>query len=200
VARASQEARATLAARGWRPGDGARALADVLGGEIVEVQGRYDAPPTAAGDPTTGAGDVHAAWMFVAHRAVVDVDVDLGLVRVVQIATAQDVGRAVNPREVRGQVDGGIAQGVGLAVLEHLDTVGGLVRNATFTDYLVPTAADMPATVVELVETREPRAPFGLKGVGEPPVLSSTPAIAAAIRRATGRPVTRVPVRPEDLL
>lgn len=117
-------------------------LADALGDEVVESGGRYDAPPTHPGDPTTGQGHVHVSWMVVAHRAVVDVDTDLGLAKVVQVATAQDVGRAVNPREVRGQITGGISQGVGLALTEHLDAPGGIVANGSFTDYLIPTAAD----------------------------------------------------------
>lgn len=175
------------------------ALADVLQGDSVASTVEYRAPITHRGDPTTGQGDVHVSWMFVAHRAVVDVDVDLGLCRVVHIATAQDVGRAVNPREVRGQILGGVAQGIGLALNEHLDSTDGLVRNNTFTDYLVPTAADVPRVDSVLVEVPDPQAPFGLKGVGEPGALSSTAAIAAAVRAATGRPVNRVPIRPDDL-
>jgi CO/xanthine dehydrogenase Mo-binding subunit len=175
-------------------------LGSLCGDDVLESHGVYRPPATVAGDPTSGIGDVHVSWMFVAHRAVVDVDVDLGTVRVVQVATAQDVGRAINPREVRGQIVGGISQGIGLALNEELVVEGGIARNPTFTDYLIPTTGDMPDVLVELVETPEPLAPFGLKGVGEPPSLSSTPAVAAAIRDATGRRVARVPVRPEHLV
>ncbi|MCU1503993.1 MAG: carbon-monoxide dehydrogenase large subunit [Ilumatobacteraceae bacterium] len=174
-------------------------LAIVIGEEPIAATATFLAPSTERGDEH-GQGSVHVSWMFVAHRAVVDVDAQLGLVKVVQVATAQDVGIAVNPRAVRGQLDGGIAQGLGLAVMEHLQSVEGVVANATFTDYLVPTTADMAATEVALVERPDPAGPFGLKGVGEPPVLSSTPAIVAAIRAATGRALTRVPVRPEDIV
>jgi CO/xanthine dehydrogenase Mo-binding subunit len=146
-----------------------------------------------------GQGDAHVSFACAAHRAVVDVDVDLGLVRVVQIATAQDVGRALNPVSVQGQIEGGIAQGVGLAVMEELIIDGGRIRNASFTDYLIPTALDMPEVVYSLVEEPEPGAPFGAKGVGEPPTISSTAAIVAAIRAATGLDLVRVPVRPEDI-
>ncbi|MFT3852644.1 MAG: molybdopterin-dependent oxidoreductase [Ilumatobacteraceae bacterium] len=173
-------------------------LALVVGDEPITATATFLAPPTEAGD-ADGQGGVHVSWMFVAHRATVDVDVELGLVKVVQVATAQDVGRALNPREVRGQIDGGIAQGVGLAVMEHLDSRDGIVRNASFTDYLVPTAADMPATEVALVERPDAVGPYGLKGVGEPPVLSSTPAIVAAIRQASGRPLRDAPVLPEHI-
>jgi xanthine dehydrogenase D subunit len=147
-----------------------------------------------------GQGNCHTAFAFVAHRAVVDVDPDLGLVKVVQIATAQDVGRALNPLSVLGQIEGGIAQGLGLAVMEEIVMEGGHVRNASFTDYLLPTFLDMPTVVASLIEEPDPIAPLGAKGVGEPPCISSTPAIVAAIRDAIGRPLDRVPVRPTDIV
>lgn len=147
-----------------------------------------------------GQGNAHVSFAFAAHRAVVDVDPELGLVRVVEIATAQDVGRVLNPLQALGQIEGGIAQGVGLAVMEELVLDRGVIRNASFTDYLIPTVLDMPPVVVAaLIEEPEPGAPFGAKGIGEPPTVSSTAAVAAAIRAATGRPVLRVPVRPDDL-
>lgn len=180
--------------------EGSLPLADLLGDEVLAAQETYRAPATDAPGPDGGQGDLHVAWMFVAHRAVVDVDVELGTVKVVQVATAQDVGRALNPREVFGQIAGGISQGIGLALTEHLDAPGGVPVNASFTDYLIPTAPDMPEVTAVLVESPEPAGPYGLKGAGEPPSLSSTAAVAAAIRAATGRPVTRVPVRPDDLV
>jgi xanthine dehydrogenase D subunit len=146
-----------------------------------------------------GQGDAHVAYAFAAHRAVVDVDVELGLVRVVQIATGQDVGLAINPLGVLGQIEGGIAQGVGLAVMEEIILQNGEVKNASFTDYLIPTTLDMPEVLVTLIEQPEPGAPFGAKGVGEPPVISSTPAVVAAIRAATGTWLERIPVRPQDV-
>jgi CO/xanthine dehydrogenase Mo-binding subunit len=174
-------------------------LKDVLGGGVIESKATYHAPPTERGDPTTGAGNVHACWMFVAHRAVVDVD-ELGRVAVRQIATAQDVGVALNPREVRGQMTGGTVQGLGLALMEELATVDGVIVNDSFTSYLMPTAVDAPEVPTALVEVAEPRGPFGAKGVGEPPAVSSTAAVVAAIRAATGRSLTRVPARPWDCL
>jgi xanthine dehydrogenase D subunit len=146
-----------------------------------------------------GQGDAHVSFACSAHRAVVDVDPDLGLVRVVHVATAQDVGKVLNPLQVVGQIEGGIAQGVGLAVMEELLVDRGVVRNPSFTDYLIPTALDAPDVSMALIEEPEPGAPFGAKGVGEPPTISSTPAVVAAIRAATGRPLTRVPVRPSDI-
>lgn len=147
-----------------------------------------------------GQGDAHVSFAFAAHRAVVDVDQQLGLVRVVEVATTQDVGRVLNPLQALGQIEGGIAQGVGLAVMEEMVLDRGRVRNASFTDYLLPTALDMPRVrVVELVEAAEPGAPFGAKGIGEPPTISSTAAVVAAIRNATGLDLPRTPVRPHDI-
>jgi CO/xanthine dehydrogenase Mo-binding subunit len=158
----------------------------------------YRHRPTEEPDEN-GQGNVHTAFAFAVHRAVVDVDLDLGLVKVVQVATAQDVGVALNPLSVIGQIEGGIAQGLGLAVMEEIVVVDGYIRNASFTDYLLPTALDAPDVVATFVEEPDPQAPLGAKGVGESPTVSSTPAIVAAIRAATGLPLARVPVRPQDI-
>jgi xanthine dehydrogenase D subunit len=146
-----------------------------------------------------GQGNCHVAFAFVAHRAVVDVDPELGLVKVVQIATAQDVGRVLNPLSVLGQIEGGIAQGLGLAVMEEIIVQDGKVRNPSFTDYLLPTALDAPAVIASMIEEPDPQAPMGAKGVGEPPCISVTPAIVAAIRNAVGKSIDRCPVRPQDI-
>ena len=184
---------------GWRLSV-AEATAGVEFDETVE----YRHPATEELDEN-GQGNCHTAFAFVAHRAVVDVDPELGLVKVVQIATAQDVGRALNPLSVIGQIEGGIAQGLGLAVMEEIIQVDGVIRNGNFTDYLLPTFLDMPEVVATLVEEPDPHAPLGAKGVGEPPCISSTPAIVNAIRDAlrqvdgVGKPLDRVPVRPADI-
>lgn len=146
-----------------------------------------------------GQGNCHTAFAFVAHRAVVDVDPELGLVKVVQIATAQDVGRVLNPLSAIGQLEGGIAQGLGLAVMEEIVMKDGKVKNPSFTDYLLPTALDAPNVVAVMIEEYEPQAPLGAKGIGEPPCISVTPAIVAAIRDATGKDLLRIPVRPQDI-
>jgi CO/xanthine dehydrogenase Mo-binding subunit len=147
-----------------------------------------------------GQGDVHVSFAFAAERAVVEVDTELGLVRVVQIAAAQDVGRAINPQGVQGQVEGGTAQGLGLALMEEIQLEDGVVKNASFTDYLIPTILDMPPVVSELVEEPEPGVPFGVKGAGEPSTIVAPAAIAAALRDATGRDLNRIPVKPDDLI
>ncbi|GAA1678301.1 xanthine dehydrogenase subunit D [Glycomyces endophyticus] len=150
-------------------------------------------------DPVTGQGESHVQLALCVHRATVDVDVELGLVKVVDLTCVQDVGRILNPVALEGQIHGGTAQGLGLAVMEEIVTDDGRVKNASFTDYLIPTILDMPPMRLRIVENADPDAPYGLRGAGEPPTLSSTPAIVAAIRDATGLPLTRVPVRPEHL-
>mgnify|MGYP003332984138 FL=1 len=207
---------AFLAAVGARHGLRASDLS-VRDDEVVDSSGAFRMPVLQAAEGLTfdetfehhhratepldenGQGNCHVAFAFVAHRAVVDVDLDLGLVKVVQVATAQDVGKALNPLSVTGQIEGGIAQGLGLAVMEEIVVTEGRVRNPSFTDYLLPTILDSPVVDMRLVEVPEPLSPLGAKGVGEPPCISVTPAIANAIRAATGRAIDRVPVRPQDI-
>jgi CO/xanthine dehydrogenase Mo-binding subunit len=175
-------------------------LGELLGTEVVEETKEFHHRKTYPLDPETGRGDAHVQFVFAAHRAIVDVDTELGLVKVVELATAQDVGRALNPQAVEGQIEGGSAQGLGLALMEEIQVRDGVIRNPSFTDYLIPTVLDMPPVRAEVLELGDPTAPYGIKGVGEPPTISSTPAIAAALRDASGRPLTRVPVRPDDFL
>ncbi|MGY1833433.1 xanthine dehydrogenase subunit D [Geodermatophilus sp. SYSU D01180] len=174
-------------------------LADVLGDAAVEETVEWRHRPTEAIDPETGQGFAHVQYAFSAHRAVVDVDTELGLVKVVEMACTQDVGKAINPQAVVGQIQGGTAQGLGLAVMEEILVRDGRVQNPSFTDYLIPTVLDMPPMRIEVLEYADPHAPYGLRGVGEAPNISSGPAVLAAIRQATGLPLTRVPVRPEHV-
>ncbi|MHA6625693.1 xanthine dehydrogenase subunit D [Pseudonocardia sichuanensis] len=175
-------------------------LAEVLGDDVVEETVEWRHRPTHPIDPETGQGDAHVQYAFSAHRAVVDVDVELGLVKVVALDTAQDVGKAINPDAVVGQIQGGSAQGMGLALMEEVVVTDGAVRNPSFTDYLIPTILDMPPMKIEVLEYADPHAPYGVRGVGEPPTISSGPAVAAAIRAATGRALRRVPIRPEHIV
>ncbi len=175
-------------------------LAEVLGDEVIDIEREFRHRPTEPFDPVTGQGFGHVQYSFCAHRAVVEVDTALGLVKVVELAAAQDVGRALNPAAVVGQIQGGGVQGLGLAVMEEIAvSPRGLVRNPSFTDYLIPTILDTPELPVEYLELADEHAPYGLRGVGEAPTVSSTPAVVAAIRAATGLPLRRVPVRPEHL-
>jgi CO/xanthine dehydrogenase Mo-binding subunit len=172
-------------------------------GEEIDLERVYRHRQTTPLDPQTGqiTGErAHVAFACAAMKVVAEVDVELGLTRVVWIGTAQDVGKAMNPQAVFGQIEGGTAQGLGLALMEELLTRDGVITNASFTDYLIPTALDMPPVAADLVEEAEPDAPYGAKGVGEPPTVVSTAAIVAALRDATGRELTRVPVRPDDIV
>ncbi|MBH1938401.1 xanthine dehydrogenase subunit D [Streptomyces sp. AV19] len=177
-------------------------LAEVLDGEEpVEAERVWRHRPTEPFDPRTGQGQGHVQYSFAAHRAVVEVDTELGLVKVVELACAQDVGKALNPLSVIGQIQGATTQGLGLAVMEEIavDRATGRVRNPSFTDYLIPTILDTPAIPVDILELADAHAPYGLRGVGEAPTLSATPAVVAAVRQATGLALRRVPLRPEHL-
>ncbi|MBI4261078.1 MAG: xanthine dehydrogenase family protein molybdopterin-binding subunit, partial [Actinobacteria bacterium] len=107
--------------------------------------------------------------------------------------------RAINPAAVTGQIEGGVLQGVGLAVMEEILVDGGRIMNPSFTDYLLPTTLDAPEVRSVLIEEPGSWGPFGAKGVGEPPTIGSPAAVAAAVREATGRPITRLPIRPDDI-
>jgi CO/xanthine dehydrogenase Mo-binding subunit len=174
-------------------------LVALLGDSMVEETAVYRHRPTMPLDPTTGQGDSHVQLALCVHRAVVDVDVELGLVKVVELTAVQDVGRIMNRIALEGQIHGGTAQGLGLALMEEIQLEDGRLRNPSFTDYLIPTILDMPPMRLEILENPDPYAPYGLRGAGEPPTLSATPAIAAAVRNATGLPLTRVPIRPDHI-
>ena len=167
--------------------------------EPIDITREHHHRPTFPLDEK-GQGDAHVTFAFAAHRAVVDVDTELG-----PRARGRDRHRAgrrkaINPLAVEGQIEGGIAQGLGLALMEEIQVVDGEVRNASFTDYLIPTVLDMPPVELDVMELADPGAPYGLRGVGEPPTISSTPAIVAALRAATGAELTRVPVRPDHIV
>ncbi|MFJ5234252.1 xanthine dehydrogenase family protein molybdopterin-binding subunit [Kitasatospora sp. NPDC088391] len=155
--------------------------------------------PTEPLDPENGQGDAFVSIAFCAMRAVVDVDIELGAVRVVDVTVAQDVGRALNPRQIEDRIEGAVAQGVGLALLENLRTEGGVPVNASLTGYRLPTALDTPdVRIAALLEERDVVAPFGAKAVSAVPAVVAPAAVAAAVRAATGLPVGRLPILPED--
>ncbi|OON80655.1 xanthine dehydrogenase family protein molybdopterin-binding subunit [Streptomyces tsukubensis] len=176
-------------------------LADVLGTDAIDLELEWRHRPTEPFHPHTGQGNGHVQYSFAAHRAVVEVDTELGLVKVVELACAQDVGKALNPLSVLGQIQGGTTQGLGVAVMEEIlvDPKTAKVRNPSFTDYLIPTILDTPTIPVDVLELADEHAPYGLRGIGEAPTLSSTPAVLSAIRAATGLELNRTPVRPEHL-
>jgi CO/xanthine dehydrogenase Mo-binding subunit/aerobic-type carbon monoxide dehydrogenase small subunit (CoxS/CutS family) len=156
-------------------------------------EGTFD-PPTTPLD-ADGQGVPYATYAFAAQTATVEVDLALGTVRVLRIVAAHDVGKAINPILVEGQIEGGIAQGLGLALMEEY--LPGRTENLH--DYLIPTVGDMPEIEVILIEDREPLGPSGAKGVGEPGLVPTAPAILGAVEQATGVRSMRVPVLPHRL-
>ena len=183
----------------WRNGEVIATLEELCGSEPIEAEIRFRHIETAPPDEN-GQGSPHVDFAVAAHRAIVDVDPELGLVKIVRIDSAQDVGKALNPQSIVGQIEGGTMQGVGLAVMEELVMDRGRVLNANFTDYLLPTFLDAPPVQSEIVEEPGTWGPFGAKGFAELPTISSTPAVVAAIRAATGKALTRVPVLPEQIV
>jgi CO/xanthine dehydrogenase Mo-binding subunit/aerobic-type carbon monoxide dehydrogenase small subunit (CoxS/CutS family) len=165
-------------------------LADRGGGIALEGIGTFD-PPTRPLD-ADGQGIPYATYGFAAQIALVDVDLGLGTLKVRRIVAAHDVGRTINPSLVEGQIHGGIAQGLGLALMEEF--IPGRTENLH--DYLIPTFGDMPEIEVLLIEDREPLGPFGAKGIGEPALIPTAPAILGAIRHATGVILRQVPALP----
>ena len=171
----------------------ARVSRDADDAIVLEGIGHWDPPTTPLDD--NGQGVPYATYGFAAQMAEVEVDTVLGTTKVVEIVAAHDVGRAVNPTLVEGQIHGGIAQGLGMALMEEF--IPGRTENLH--DYLIPTAGDMPAIKTYLIEDAEPNGPFGAKGVGEPALIATAPAILSAIRHATGARLTRLPVLPHRL-
>ncbi len=156
-------------------------------------EGTFD-PPTTPLDEN-GQGVPYATYAFAAQIAIVEVDIELGTVKVLRMVAAHDVGKAINPTLVEGQIEGGIAQGLGLALMEEY--LPGRTENLH--DYLIPTIGDVPEIECLLIEDREPLGPSGAKGVGEPGLVPTAPAILGAIHHATGVRVHRVPVLPHRL-
>lgn len=135
----------------------------------------------------------YATYGFAAQFAEIEVDIALGTVRVLHLHAAHDVGRAINPTQVEGQIHGGIAQGLGLALMEEY--ISG--RTDNLHDYLIPTAGDIPPITVHLIEDPEPLGPYGAKGVGEPALIATAPAILNALYHATGVRVRTIPATPD---
>lgn len=170
------------------------ALAADAEGLVLRGEGRFD-PPTTELD-ANGQGIPYATYAFAAQAALVEVDTALGTVRVVRIVAAHDVGRAINPTLVEGQIHGGIAQGLGLALMEEF--MPGRTENLH--DYLIPTIGDVPPIDVILIEQPDSLGPYGAKGVGEPALIATAPAILNAIAHATGARITHVPATPDRVL
>jgi CO/xanthine dehydrogenase Mo-binding subunit len=179
----------------------ARAAQGVCGEEHeVRIDEEYRKPPEIIWDEDSYRGDAYAVFSYAA--AVVDLEIDKRTceVTVRKVTTAQDVGKAINPLLVEGQIIGGTVQGLGYALLEHVVYRDGVMHNAQLTNYVIPTSLDVPPMDVTLVEQPYSRGPWGAKGVGELPMDVPAPAVAAAIFHATGLWMPDLPILPEKIL
>jgi aldehyde oxidoreductase len=163
-------------------------------GLVVQVEETFD-PPTTTLD-ADGQGDPYAVFGYGAHLAQVEVDVELGRVKVLRLVCAHDVGRAINPTLVEGQIEGGAAQGLGMALMEEFFPG----RGENLHDYLIPTIGDMPPVESILIEEASSIGPFGAKGIGEQALIPTAPAILNAIHHATGARIRHIPATPDRVL
>jgi len=166
----------------------------------LTVGSGYFNPDTTKLDPADGSGRPYATYAFATQTAEVEVDTETGKVEVLKIIAAHDVGTAINPRNILGQVDGGCAMGVGYALTEEVQLQKGAIKNPRLSEYLIPTTLDMPAMDVSIVESCESTGPFGAKGVGEPALIPTAAAIANAIHDAIGIRFTSLPITPEKIV
>ena len=157
----------------------------------------YHAPAGEPVDLATGSGKVFPDYTFGAHAAEVEVDTETGAVRVLKYAAAHDVGRAINPQSVEGQIQGGAVQGLGYGLMEEVIVEEGVNLTTSFASYLIPSAADVPDVEPIVVESGEGLGPFGARGIGEPPIGPPAAAVANAIADATGARLTRLPLTAE---
>ena len=161
----------------------------------------YLAPKTTPFDPVTGAGTPNFAYGYVAEAVEVEVDTETGRLHVRRVVCANDVGRAINPRLVEGQIEGGVVQALGWATMENFVTRQGQPLSDNFSTYLLPTSLDVPDEVVSLIiETPDPRGPWGVRGMGEMPFIPLAPALVAAVHDATGVWFDQLPLTPERVL
>jgi CO/xanthine dehydrogenase Mo-binding subunit len=164
-------------------------------GRVLRGEGHFD-PETTRLDPQTGQGNPYATYAFATHLAEVEVDVETGKVKVIRVIASHDVGKAIHPKNVIGQIMGGVAMGTGFALMEEF--VPG--ETTSFVNYLIPTSKDVPEVIPIIVEDKEPTGPFGAKGVGEPALIPSAPAILNAIADAIGERIYHLPANLERVL
>ncbi|SFG47529.1 purine hydroxylase beta subunit apoprotein [Desulfotomaculum arcticum] len=155
---------------------------------------------TADVDPDTNQGDAYSHYIYGTQVADVEVDTDTGEVTVLRIGAAHDCGKAINPKNVEQQIEGGVVQGMGYAIMEEMILKEGKTLNPSFSKFLIPTFQDAPEIVTYIVEDRDPRGPFGAKGLGEGPIIPTAPAIVNAVYDAIGVRITSLPITPEKIL
>jgi CO/xanthine dehydrogenase Mo-binding subunit len=169
-------------------------------GTMIVTEAFYD-PPNQNIDPRTGRGNLSATYSFGTQGAEVEVDLETGKVKVLQFVAAHDVGKVINKQTIMGQIYGGIAIGIGYALSEEYRTEKGRNLNPNFMDYKIPSAPDIDFPIhVECIETNDQYGPFGAKGVGEPGLVPTAPAIANAIYDAIGVRIKSLPITPEKIL
>ncbi len=169
-------------------------------GEILKAEASFF-PHTDKPDPKTGQGEkLYVAYTFVTQIVDVEVDTDTGVVEVLNVSTAADIGKAINPKNVEGQIEGGTVQGIGMALMEEQVIKEGITLNPNLTGYLIPTSMDTPRFTTRLVENEDSEGPFGAKGIGEPATIATAPAIANAIYDAIGVRIYHLPITPEKIL
>jgi CO/xanthine dehydrogenase Mo-binding subunit len=162
---------------------------------------RWEAPATTPPDPATGACIDNISYSFAAQGVTVEVDVETGIVHLDKVIAVQDVGRAINPKKIEGQIEGAIMQAMGWALIENFETSNGLVVSNSLSTYLVPTSQDIPSHVKCIqIEKPDPTGPFGVRGVGEVPFIPLAPAIISAIKDAIGVWFNHIPVKPEEVI
>jgi CO/xanthine dehydrogenase Mo-binding subunit len=157
-------------------------------------------PDTTELDKESGKGIPYATYAFATQWAEVEVDTETGEVTVLKIVAAHDVGKAINPKAVEGQIEGGCSMGLGYALMEEVILEKGMILNPGLSNYLIPTFKDMPEIISLIVEEEEETGPFGAKGVGEPPLIPTAPAILNAVSNALGIHFTELPLTPEKIL
>ena len=158
-------------------------------------------PHTDKPDPETGQGEkIYVAYTFVTQIIDLEVDTDTGIVEVLKVYTAADIGKAINPQNVEGQIEGGTVQGIGMALMEEQVIKEGITLNPDLTGYLIPTSMDTPRFTTQLVENEDSGGPYGAKGIGEPATIAAAPAIANAIYDAIGVRIYHLPITPEKIL
>lgn len=174
-------------------------LGEMLKAQPLRAEGQFTAQTTQI-DTETGQGAPYWPYTFSVYGIEVEVDTNTGIVEILHAVCAQDVGRAINPRLIEGQMDGGFAMGLGYAIFEDLNLQKGAIRNNAFSSYLIPTAMDVPELEKIIIEDPESTGPFGAKGIGEPVMLGVAPAILNAIYNATGVRINEIPVTPDIVL
>ena len=169
-------------------------------GKTITSKEVYSPPNTAPPDLKTGYGNYCPTYSFGVHVAEVEVDRETGKVKVIKVTTVHDVGKALNPLLIEGQVEGGVSMGMGYALLEKLQWENGQTLNPNFCTYKVVNSTEIPPIEIRLLETMDPDGPFGAKGVGEPTVIPTAPAIANAIAHAVGVRIKDLPITPDKIV